>query len=309
MTPILILIVLVIFILFIFPVAAIAGYQHYKISKQPDYNPDTTLLKYEIVGSGKNKLVLLHGLTGSVNYWKRDLDTITTTHRLLLVDLLGFGGSPKPNGNYSLSVQLKALEVVLNKEGFNDGKTILGGHSMGAIISLALLEKHPNWFKAGVFISIPVYKDADEFKKVMSTHSFMDRISSSKFAKYLCMVHPIFMSRAFKPDNLTDDVYEDAKKHHWQSYYYSLTGLILKTDLFTIANGIKDKDVLFIHGKKDTTAPLRNALRLSKVFTDAKVVISPEGDHQFFLKEPDFVWQTIQDFSVTQKKLTKKNFP
>jgi pimeloyl-ACP methyl ester carboxylesterase len=296
---------LIISILFIFPVVAIAGYQHYIISKQPDYNPDTTLLNYEIVGSGEHKLVLLHGLTGSLNYWKFNLDNITTTHKLLLVDLLGFGDSPKPNGKYTLSVQLQALELVLNKEGFNDGKTIIAGHSMGSIISLALLEKHPNWFKAGIFISIPVYKDSDEFKQVMSTHSFVDRISSSKFSKYICMIHPIFMSHAFKPDNLTDEVFKDAKKHHWQSYYYSLTEVILKTDLYSIAKKIKNKKVLFIHGEKDTTAPLENTLKLSRVFSNATVVTSAKGDHQFFLKEADFIWETIQGFSHSDEQLPK----
>ena len=297
---------LLISIVFIFPVVAIAVYQYYKIGKQPAYDAKETLLNYEIVGSGENKLVLLHGLTGSLNYWKRELETITKTHSLLLIDLLGFGDSPKPRSNYSLSVQLGALELVLNKEGFNDGKTIVVGHSMGTIISLALLEKQPTWFKAAIFISTPVYKDANEFKKIMSTRSFVDRISTSKFSKYICMIHPIFMSSAFKPDNLTDDVYEDAKKHHWMSYYYSLTKVILKTDLYTLAKRIKDKEVLFIHGEKDTTAPLENALKLSKVFTNAKVLTSKEGDHQFFLKEAIFVWQTIQTFSLSENENYKK---
>ncbi|MDG2432392.1 alpha/beta fold hydrolase, partial [Flavobacterium sp.] len=209
---------LIIFLVFILPVGLIGGYQYFKVINAPKYNPETMSLNYEILGSGTTKLILIHGLTGSKNYWKKDLDSITKTHKLLLIDLLGFGDSPKPNSNYSLSVQLKALEKIIKKEGFNDGNTIIAGHSMGAIISLALLEKHPNWFKAGVFMSIPVYKDTDEFKKIMSTHSFMDRISTSKFSKYICMIHPVFMSSAFKPENLTDDVYEDAKKHHWQSY-------------------------------------------------------------------------------------------
>ena len=289
----------------IIPVIAVAGYEHYKILNQPDYNPHTTLLNYEVIGIGKNKLVLLHGLTGSLNYWKRSLENISKTHSLLLIDLLGFGDSPKPKSDYSLSVQLQALELILKKEGFNDGKTIMGGHSMGAIISLALLQKHPNWFKSGIFIGIPVYKNADEFKKVMSTHSFVDRISTSKFSKYICMVHPIFMSRAFKPDNLTDEVYEDAKKHHWMSYYYSLNEVILKTDLYAMARKIKNKDVLFIHGEKDTTAPFENTLKLSKVFKNSKVHTSSKGDNQFFLKEADFVWKTIQEFSKSEEYLQK----
>ena len=299
---------LLISIVFILPVVAIASYQHYKIGKQPAYDAKETLLNYEIIGSGENKLVLLHGLTGSLHYWKRNLESITTTHKLLLVDLLGFGDSPKPQSDYSLSIQLQALELILNKEGFNDGNIIIAGHSMGAMISLAILEKQPTWFKAGIFISIPVYKNADEFKEIMSSHSFVDRISTSKFSKYICMIHPIFMSRAFKPDNLTDEVYEDAKKHHWMSYYYSLTKVILKTDLYAIVKKIKDKDVLFIHGEKDTTTPLENALKLSREFKNAQIITSSEGDHQFFLKEAEFVWDTIQDFTISEKKL-KKTIP
>ncbi len=287
---------LIIFLVFVFPVGLIGGYQYFKVINAPKYNPETMPLNYEMVGSGPKKMILIHGLTGSKNYWKKELDSVSKTHQLLLIDLLGFGESPKPNNEYSLSVQLKALEKIIIKEGFNDGKTIIGGHSMGAIISLALLEKQPTWFNAGIFIGIPVYKGVDDFKKVMSTHSFVDRISASKFSKYVCMVHPIFMSRAFKPDNLTDDVFEDAKKHHWQSYYYSLNELILKTDLFTLAKGIKHKEVLFIHGEKDTTAPLGNALKFSKEFKNAQIITSSEGDHQFFLKEAEFVWNTIQDF-------------
>jgi len=294
-----------IFLFLTVPIGLIAGYQHYKIRKQPAYDSDNTVLNYELLGTGKRRLILLHGLTGSLNYWKRDLEKITRSHQLLLVDFLGFGDSPKPKSEYSLAVQLNALEKIIVQEGFNDGETVVAGHSMGAIVSLALLAKQPNWFKAGVFIGMPVYKDVNEFKTVMSTHSFVDRISTSKFSKYICMIHPIFMSNAFKPDNLTDDVYEDAKKHHWMSYYYSLTEVILKTDLYSLAHDIKDKEVLFIHGRKDTTAPIENAIKLSEVFTNAKVVTSIKGDHQFFLKEPNFVWQSIQNLGITKKNIQK----
>ena len=104
---------LLISILFVFPVVAIASYQHYKISKQPANNPKETLLNYEIIGSGENKLVLLHGLTGSLNYWNRNLESIRTTHKVLLVDMLGFGDSPKPRSNYSLSIQLRNTKKLL----------------------------------------------------------------------------------------------------------------------------------------------------------------------------------------------------
>ena len=66
--------------------------------------------------------------------------------------------------------------------------------------------------------------------------------------------------------------------------------------------------MLFIHGEKDTTAPLENALKLSREFKNAQIITSSEGDHQFFLKEAEFVWNTIKDFTISEKKL-KKTIP
>lgn len=289
----------------VFSIAGIGFYSYVRVMNSPKYEPELMPLNYEITGSGSKKLVLLHGLTGSKNYWKTDLESISQTHQLLLIDLLGFGDSPKPNCTYSLNLQMAAIEKVLIKEGFDDGKTIIGGHSMGAIISMALLQKDPDWFSAGIFISLPFYWNADEFNKIMSSHSMMDRLTTGKYSKYLCMFHPIFMNRFFKPENLTEEVYIEAKKHHWQSYFNSLKEIILKTDLLKIVDKIKDKKVLFIHGVQDFTAPFENAKIIFKEFTNAQFVSFEEGDHQFFLKDAPFVWQTIQDFSNSLEVVPK----
>ena len=66
---------LVVAVLFI----SIVGYQYLVVAVAPKYNPETMALNFEIVGSGDRNLVFIHGLTGSKNYWKRDLDTSSGT--------------------------------------------------------------------------------------------------------------------------------------------------------------------------------------------------------------------------------------
>jgi pimeloyl-ACP methyl ester carboxylesterase len=137
---------------------------------------------------------------------------VSATHTLLLIDLLGFGASPKPNSNYSLETQLQAIEKVIIKAGFGERKSSVVGHSMGTTIALALLGKHQDWFNGGVFISLPTYRNVKEFNKRMSTHSLVDRLTTSNASPYLCMLHPVFMNRAFKPANMSDQFFDDAKK-------------------------------------------------------------------------------------------------
>ena len=224
------------------------------------------------------------------------------------MDLLGFGDSPKPNDDYSLKTQLNALEKIITKENFNDGNTVIIGHSMGSIISLALLAEHSSWFEGVIITGLPVYKDKNEFRKIMSGHGIFDRLASGKYGTLICMLHPIFMTNFFKPNNLTDDVYEDAKKHTWQSYANSLNEIVIKTDLYSFPKAIKDKKSVFIHGTEDTSAPFESVKKYAETFSNAEFITIKGGDHQLFLKEPNLIWNVINQFphtSITTKKENK----
>lgn len=270
--------------------------ENYKVATAPDYNPEKMELNYEIIGTGNKNMILIHGLAGTKNYWKKDLEEVTKTHRLLLVDLLGFGDSPKPNSNYSLEIQLAAIEKVINKVGFNKGQTVIVGHSLGAILTLSLFAKHPDWFEGAAVIGLPVVTSKKQFIKDTSGNSNLDRLAVSKFGKLFCMLHPLYTLKWFQPKNLTDEVFSDSKKHTWQSYFYSLNEIILKTDLYAVTKNIKDRKILFIQGEKDKVAPMIYVKKFSETFTNAKIIEVKNGDHQLFLENAKGVWNMINQY-------------
>ena len=47
---------------------------------EPPYDQDAITLNYERIGDGPDKIVLLHGLTGSLNYWKKGLGEVPDSH-------------------------------------------------------------------------------------------------------------------------------------------------------------------------------------------------------------------------------------
>ncbi|WP_339141094.1 alpha/beta fold hydrolase [Croceitalea sp. MTPC5] len=284
--------VLAILVLFI----SVAGYQYLTVAVAPEYDPETMPLNYEIVGSGEKNMVLIHGLAGSKNYWKSDLEQITGTYRLLLVDLLGFGDSPKPQSEYTLEIQISALEKIVSAEGFNKGGSLIVGHSLGAMVSMALFAKHPNWFKGATVIGLPVFESRDQFLEQLPGDSFFDKLAVGPYGKLFCMLHPLYIVKWFKPENLTDDVFKDSKKHTWQSYYNSLNEVILKTDLFVLTKNIRDRKILFIQGTNDKVAPFVNVEKFAKSFLRSKLMEIRDGDHQLFLKEPLEVWKAIENY-------------
>ena len=66
-------------------------------------------LHYTSTGLGPS-VVLVHGLGASSRYWGPVIEALADTHRVITVDLLGFGRSPKPGGvSYDVDCHTDAL--------------------------------------------------------------------------------------------------------------------------------------------------------------------------------------------------------
>lgn len=270
------------------------GYLHGVMA--PPYDPEEMTLNYERIGSGDKKVVLLHGLTGSLEYWKHGIDEAPDGHSFLLIDLLGFGNSPKPNSKYDLEEHLGAIEKVMQKEGFDDGSTMVVGHSLGAILSIALTAHRPEWVDKLVVIGLPVFRDKEEIQNRFRTASLWDGVSVDSRFKFVCYFHPIYMTEWFRPKNIPKDIFKDAGKHTWVGYYNTLDEIIINTDLRQLAAQIKDKRILFVHGDKDGAAPIENVESLFPIFSNYKYVRFPGADHQVYLADPTGVWGAIAEF-------------
>lgn len=281
-------------IILVFAGVGIYGYLHGVMA--PPFNPQTMTLNYERIGEGPQKVILLHGLTGSLNYWKRGLNKLSGAHSFLLIDLLGFGDSPKPNSKYNLEEHLNALEKVIKKEGFDASDTYLVGHSLGAILTIGLAAKRPEWFQGLVVIGLPVYKGKEALKSKLSKLSLWDGLSVDSRYKFVCFFHPLYMTEWSRPKNIPRDVFKDAAKHTWVSYYHTLDEVILNTDLVHKATQIKNREILIIHGTEDYAAPIENVEEILPVFEKAKFKKLPGVGHQVFLAEPDKIWALLTEF-------------
>lgn len=96
----------------------------------------TTQLYYETYGSGE-PMVFLHGLGASIYTWRKLKEPLAAGNKLFLVDLKGFGKSPKPRDDrYSIMDQADLVYDVILK---NDLKNLtIVGNSYGGAVSLLL---------------------------------------------------------------------------------------------------------------------------------------------------------------------------
>lgn len=107
-------------------------------------------------------VVLIHGLASSHTMWE---DVIKKTSkeqgvRIIAVDLLGFGSSPKPIWQtYSAKVHAASLSATLRKRRVK-GNVVLVGHSLGSLVAIQYATLYPNKVKELLLCSPPFYRPA-----------------------------------------------------------------------------------------------------------------------------------------------------
>lgn len=81
-------------------------------------------------------IVLLHCFGCSLHWWDRMVPLLAKRHRVIRIDLLGFGGSEKPKSGYSMEEQGRLVALALGK--LRVQGAVVVGHSMGFDVATAL---------------------------------------------------------------------------------------------------------------------------------------------------------------------------
>jgi len=107
-----------------------------------------------VTDSGKGKpLLLLHGLAASSYSFREIIPRLAPDHRVVTVDLNGFGLTERPRdpAHFRIEHQADLIARVLDRLGI--GTTDLLGHSYGAAVAATLAKQHPRRCGRLVFVS------------------------------------------------------------------------------------------------------------------------------------------------------------
>ncbi len=102
-------------------------------------------------------ILLIHGYGSAHDSWLPILGELAQRHRVLAVDLPGFGRSDKYAGDYSPSALAGKLAQVLDQKGIREAHVV--AHSWGTSIALALTLEQPARVRSLTLISAWVYEE------------------------------------------------------------------------------------------------------------------------------------------------------
>ncbi len=130
------------------------------------------LLHYSSVGMGQ-PIILIHGYLSSSQYWHGVIPELSRRHRVITIDLLGFGDSPKPrSSDYSLETHTAAVQRTIYSI-IGNTSYILVGHSMGALISGEIAKQTPERLDHLILLNMPIFTHPLQARSVFAHTSHL----------------------------------------------------------------------------------------------------------------------------------------
>lgn len=101
-------------------------------------------IRYQEYGNPNSKeapILFIHGYGAMLEHWDLNIPHFEENHKIYALDLLGFGGSDKPDAPYSLHFWSEQIKYFLAQVALE--KIHLVGHSMGGATSLWFAHHNP----------------------------------------------------------------------------------------------------------------------------------------------------------------------
>lgn len=108
-------------------------------------------VNYVELGEG-DPIVLVHGISGSWQNWLENLPHLARTHRVVALDLPGFGRSPMPSWPIDVPAYGRLLHDFCEKVGIRSGATAVG-NSLGGFVAAEAVTAAPGRFDRLALIS------------------------------------------------------------------------------------------------------------------------------------------------------------
>tara|TARA_R110002073_G_scaffold123234_2_gene266884 strand:- start:70060 stop:70842 length:783 start_codon:yes stop_codon:yes gene_type:complete len=237
-------------------------------------------------------IVLLHGFLENSTMWSSIIPTLSKTHRVLAIDLLGHGKTECLGYVHSMELMAEAVEAVLKSLRLR--RVLIIGHSMGGYVALAFAEKHPEKLKGLCLMNSTSLADEEERKELRA------RANKMVQSNFRSMVQMSF-TNLFSEKSRTEFKLEmelalkEALKTPLQGYIACQEGMRIRQNRTHVLTENSFKKLIII-GKKDPVLVYEESLEEASK-TNTEVLVFNDG-HMSHLENK-------QELLIALKKFVK----
>jgi pimeloyl-ACP methyl ester carboxylesterase len=229
------------------------------------------------VGEGP-AVVLIHGFASSLETWELVVPELEKGHRVLALDLKGFGWTDRPPGDYSPAAQAKLVLGLMDERGIDRAAVV--AHSWGASVALALALEAPDrvsrmalydaWVYEEQLPSFFVWSRADVIGEILVGLFYDERPDERMTAA--------FFNREAVSEELIEAVERSLERPGTKAAALEAIRGQEYEDVQHLYGQIQ-VPVLLLWGREDVVTPLAYGETLSRQLPGARLVVYPRCGH------------------------------
>jgi pimeloyl-ACP methyl ester carboxylesterase len=238
---------------------------------------DGARVRFVDTGAGP-PVVLLHGFASSLETWEQLVPALAKDHRVVALDLKGFGWTDRPEGDYSPGAQARLVLALLDRRGV--GRTALVAHSWGSSVALALALAAPTRVTRVALYDAWVYEEqlpttflwsrADGVGEVLFGLFYQERADEK--------LSHAFYDKRFMTEKLVEDVERAFERPGTTA---AALAAVRGQQFARMQERYKTirHPVLLLWGREDVVTPVSVGERLARDLPDSRLVVYPRCGH------------------------------
>lgn len=250
-------------------------------------------IRFHEAGDGP-PVVMVHGAglgaSGAVHF-RSNIDAfVSAGHRVIVPDLLGYGGSSKPvTGGYPLERFSNTLADALAALGVH--RAAFFGNSLGGAITIDLALRRPDLVSRAILLAPGALEDRATYGALPGVQKMSSIIANGVNAVSMRALLESFVT---DPAVITDEVV-DARVQAAKSQPAEVTATMVLPNLTPVLGSLT-LPMLVIWGVADPICPASGALKFATACPHATVIVYPDVGHWPMAERPDQVNPSALEF-------------
>lgn len=246
-------------------------------------------------------LVLIHCYTCAIDWWERMIPSLSRTHRVVAIDLLGHGGSEKPGSGYAIENQARLVAQALDR--LDVRRAVVVGHSLGGDVVTDLAQRNPRLVGRLVII------DQNPSQRFAPSTPFLANLARAPvLGEALWRILPdsairSSIAEAFAPGyDVPDPFIQDVRRMTYTAFdasqaaneaYWTQESLVRRITASAVP-------LMVIFGAEDQLFDARSALRAYRKVSGARTTLIRGAGHSPNVEKPRLTARLILSFAESR---------
>jgi pimeloyl-ACP methyl ester carboxylesterase len=254
-------------------------------------------------------IVFVHGLGASWQSWLEQMPEFSASHRVVAMDLPGFGYSEMPSEDISIEYYARWTAQFMDVLGIESAAVV--GNSMGGFVSAELAIKFPERVQRLVFVSAAIFwqnrRRAQPLVQLAKLSDAVvaralvratDDIATRRRLRYAALATAGFRYPQYVSDELAHEMVRSARRTDgFLPALEALAGYDLEEELPKISC-----PTLIVWGAHDQLVSVKDAERLEDLIPDSRRVVFERTGHVAMLERPERFNRLLEGFLAEERE-------